>query len=198
MSCHRKRPTVLPERASHGTACASRHPDAGEADREHPETGSRTVGVDRADAGGPRYRGQRRHGVPAHIRWSVAFFAAHGFSACETPLRRPVSPLVGEPSTGEPDAGDPHVRFGGRGRRTQSALPTPIMAVIGTAGFYPRAARKARTRGPVWAGGEIKGAEQRQRRMFRNPFVKERKICEYRTCLRGEGRVRGRSLTDAI
>src|SRR5260370_19064833 len=31
-----------------------------------------------------------------------------------------------KPSTGEPDAGDPHVRFGGRGSRTQSALPTPI------------------------------------------------------------------------
>ena len=30
------------------------------------------------------------------------------------------------PSTGEPDAGEPHVRFGGRGGRTQSALPTPI------------------------------------------------------------------------
>ncbi len=30
------------------------------------------------------------------------------------------------PPTGEPDAGDPPVRFGGRGSRTQSALPTPI------------------------------------------------------------------------
>ena len=30
------------------------------------------------------------------------------------------------PPTGEPDAGDPHVRFGGRGDRTQSVLPTPI------------------------------------------------------------------------
>jgi hypothetical protein len=38
------------------------------------------------------------------------------------------SPLAGEPSTGEPDAGDPHVRFGGRGRRTQSTLPTPTIA----------------------------------------------------------------------
>ncbi len=49
-----------------------------------------------------------------------------GFSACPTPLFRSASPLVGEPSTGEPDAGDPHVRFGGRGCRIQSTLPTPI------------------------------------------------------------------------
>src|SRR5206468_9143485 len=33
-----------------------------------------------------------------------------------------------KPSTGEPDAGDPHVRFGGRGDRNQSVLPTPITA----------------------------------------------------------------------
>ncbi|MGA2959928.1 MAG: hypothetical protein ABSF48_29955, partial [Thermodesulfobacteriota bacterium] len=31
-----------------------------------------------------------------------------------------------KPPTGEPDAGDPPVRFGGRGDRNQSALPTPI------------------------------------------------------------------------
>jgi len=30
------------------------------------------------------------------------------------------------PSTGEPCAGDPPARFGGRGARTQSGLPTPI------------------------------------------------------------------------
>ena len=30
------------------------------------------------------------------------------------------------PPTGEPDAGDPPVRFGGRGDRLQSVLPTPI------------------------------------------------------------------------
>src|SRR5436190_6274054 len=30
------------------------------------------------------------------------------------------------PPTGEPDAGDPPVRFGGRGGRNQSSLPTPI------------------------------------------------------------------------
>jgi len=32
------------------------------------------------------------------------------------------------PSTGEPCAGDPPARFGGRGARTQSGLPTPIIA----------------------------------------------------------------------
>jgi hypothetical protein len=99
MSRHRKRPTVLPARGSHGTACASRHPDVGEADREHPEPGRRTVGVDSAAGGGPRYRGQRGRGVPAHIRWSAAVFAAHGLLACGTPLRRSAIPLGGEPST---------------------------------------------------------------------------------------------------
>src|SRR2546428_7779869 len=32
-----------------------------------------------------------------------------------------------KPPTGEPDAGKPPVRFGGRGGRNQSALPTPII-----------------------------------------------------------------------
>jgi hypothetical protein len=36
-----------------------------------------------------------------------------------------------KPSTGEPDAGDPHVRFGGRGDRIQSVLPTPIWCFNG-------------------------------------------------------------------
>src|SRR5512145_1681716 len=31
-----------------------------------------------------------------------------------------------KPPTGEPDAGESLVRFGGRGSRNQSALPTPI------------------------------------------------------------------------
>ena len=37
-----------------------------------------------------------------------------------------VNPLGGEPPTGEPYAGELHVRFGGRGGRNQSAVPTPI------------------------------------------------------------------------
>jgi len=31
-----------------------------------------------------------------------------------------------KPSTGEPCAGDPHARFGGRGSRNQSTIPTFI------------------------------------------------------------------------
>jgi hypothetical protein len=33
------------------------------------------------------------------------------------------------PLTGEPDAGNPPVRFGGRGDRNQSVLPTPILSL---------------------------------------------------------------------
>src|SRR2546428_12133926 len=51
---------------------------------------------------------------------------SRGCSHYSKPMLRPVNPLRGEPLTGEPDAGDPPVRFGGRGRRTQSSLPTPI------------------------------------------------------------------------
>ena len=36
-----------------------------------------------------------------------------------------------KPSTGEPDAGNPPVRFGGRGDRIQSVLPTPINELAG-------------------------------------------------------------------
>jgi hypothetical protein len=44
-------------------------------------------------------------------------------------MRWPVNPLRGEPSTGKPCAGDPPARFGGRGDRTQSVLPTPILSL---------------------------------------------------------------------
>src|SRR5213593_1222271 len=46
------------------------------------------------------------------------------------------------PPTGEPDAGDPPVRFGGRGGRNQSSLPTPI----------PLAGKPARSARPASAG----------------------------------------------
>jgi hypothetical protein len=46
----------------------------------------------------------------------------------ETPCLWTVSPSRVRPPTGEPDAGDPHVRFGGRGYRNQSTLPTPMCA----------------------------------------------------------------------
>ena len=44
-----------------------------------------------------------------------------------------VTPILFEvrPPTGKPDAGNPPVRFGGRGGRTQSALPTPIKVRAG-------------------------------------------------------------------
>jgi hypothetical protein len=35
-----------------------------------------------------------------------------------------------KPSTGEPDAGEPPVRFGGRGDRDHSILPTPIFLFV--------------------------------------------------------------------
>ena len=85
----------------------------------------RTADLDGADAGGllPGVNGG------TWGQWPRAPSLPNlGFSACPTPLFRSASPLVGEPSTGEPDAGDPHVRFGGRGCRIQSTLPTPIIA----------------------------------------------------------------------
>jgi hypothetical protein len=42
-----------------------------------------------------------------------------------------------KPPTGEPDAGDPPVRFGGRGDRNQSALPTPIVQIFKRNGLQP-------------------------------------------------------------
>ncbi len=50
--------------------------------------------------------------------WAVHVASAHARSAS-------ILSKV-KPSTGEPDAGNPPVRFGGRGSRNQSALPTPI------------------------------------------------------------------------
>jgi hypothetical protein len=61
-----------------------------------------------------------------------AIFAKHRLFGLHSASVLSASPLAGEPSTGEPDAGDPHVRFGGRGRRNQSTLPTPTRASDGT------------------------------------------------------------------
>src|SRR5208282_6527785 len=49
-----------------------------------------------------------------------------GCTACKRPMSVTFNPLVGKLSTGKPDAGNPPVRFGGRGGRNQSAVPTPI------------------------------------------------------------------------
>ena len=49
-----------------------------------------------------------------------------GYLVWLMPGCRIANPHQGEPLTGEPDAGEPPVRFGGRGDRNQSVLPTPI------------------------------------------------------------------------
>ena len=61
-----------------------------------------------------------------HQRWPNAFFTDRGCFPWRLPMLLRVSPRRGDSSTGEPDAGNPPVRFGGRGERTQSPLPTPI------------------------------------------------------------------------
>ncbi len=126
MSHQRKKPTVMPARASYGTAREGNHPS------ERPIGSTPKLGAE------PRVwtarllaaldkRGQRRHGNrPEHQCRLAAAGAEPGLFACKAPMTRPPVLSQVRPPTGEPDAGDPHVRFGGRGSRTQSALPTPI------------------------------------------------------------------------
>ena len=64
-----------------------------------------------------RNRAHRRHGCWRQGMWYLLF---------RKPYQYPSTRVAVRPPTGEPDAGDLHVRFGGRGGRTQSALPTPI------------------------------------------------------------------------
>jgi hypothetical protein len=66
----------------------------------------RTFGVDRAHAGSPRERGERRQ-VNACFHQPGLFSLAEAHKLAHQSSSRP--------PTGEPDAGDPHVRFGGRG-----------------------------------------------------------------------------------
>ena len=76
-----------------------------------------------------RHGGQGRGRGADHQRWPNAYFAELGLFSLATahaPARSVLSEV--KPPTGEPDAGDPPVRFGGRGNRTQSFLPTPIQA----------------------------------------------------------------------
>ena len=64
-----------------------------------------------------------------HRRWPNRFFQGAGAVFSHNRPCAPPSVLWrGDSSTGEPDAGDPPVRFGGRGIRIQSILPTPIHA----------------------------------------------------------------------
>ena len=94
-----------------------------------------------ANVAGGRGRGRGAD----HQRWPNAFFAEQGLFCSDTqPMRWPVNPLGGKPPTGEPDAGNPPVRFGGRGGRTQPALPTPIFGastppIFGTVTHAPGA-----------------------------------------------------------
>jgi len=117
----RKRPKGMPNWARYGTArvCAGIHPE------ERPIGRTPKLGAE------PRVWTAR---MLAALETGVkdgksAAFAGRGFSACEMPMSS--SPVLSQvkPSTGEPDAGDPHVRFGGRGDRNQSVLPTPIRAL---------------------------------------------------------------------
>ena len=68
---------------------------------------------------------QRSGHVDAIIRWPNAYFAEQGLFSLVT-AHAPGRSILSEvkPSTGEPDAGNPPVRFGGRGDRTQSVLPS--------------------------------------------------------------------------
>src|SRR5712691_283222 len=128
MSHQRKKPTVMPARASYGTAREGNHPS------ERPIGSTPKLGAE------PRVwtarllaaldkRGQRRQGNrPEHQCRLAAAVAEPGLFACKVPMTRPPVLSQVRPPTGEPDAGDPHVRFGGRGSRTQSALPTPILS----------------------------------------------------------------------
>jgi hypothetical protein len=64
--------------------------------------------------------------TPAGVQGSVATLAETDTASPRRPrLDRSILFEV-RPPTGEPDAGDPPVRFGGRGDRDHSVLPTPI------------------------------------------------------------------------
>jgi len=164
---HRKRPTVLPARASYGTACASRHPDVGEADREHPETGSRTVGVDRADAGGPRtgVNGGRESRLisggplPSLLRM--------GFSTCGRPMRRSASPLAGKTINRRAGCGRSARPVRREGGATPIASPYPYQGSkfrrLPPAGACPRAGRRPDPRAGAGTGPPPRTAGPRGR-----------------------------------
>ena len=71
-----------------------------------------------------RGRGRGRN----HQLWSNAYFTEQGLYSLVEAHARFCQPSRGKPPTGKPCAGDPPARFGGRGSRTQSALPTPIFS----------------------------------------------------------------------
>jgi hypothetical protein len=82
------------------------------------------------DEGSTRHRWSR---APGRCPFIIGMTLGGGRGS--SPILRPfswasveLSSLLSEvkPPTGEPDAGNPPVRFGGRGIRIQSFLPTPI------------------------------------------------------------------------
>ena len=131
LSHQRKKPTVMPAGASYGTAREGNHPSERPIGSTPKLDAEPRVWTARLLAALDK-RGQRRQGNrPEHQCRLDAAVAEPGLFACKAPMTRlPVLSQV-RPPTGEPDAGDPHVRFGGRGSRTQSALPTPIRAAAG-------------------------------------------------------------------
>ncbi len=74
-------------------------------------------------------RGRGRAGGPSALARSLLCGARAVFLGTR-PMRCPSVLCAGDSSTGEPDAGDPPVRFGGRGERTQSLLPTMTDVVL--------------------------------------------------------------------
>src|SRR5271167_2639310 len=64
--------------------------------------------------------------APLGVQGSVATLAETDTASPRRPRSDRSILLEARPPTGEPDAGDPPVRFGGRGDRDHSVLPTPI------------------------------------------------------------------------
>src|SRR5260370_23240137 len=107
MSRQRKRPTVMPARASYGTA------------REGTHTSERPIGRTPKLGAEPRVattrlltaldtRGQRRHGDrPDHQHRPPAFFAEHRLLTCTAPVAR--LPLLAQlrPPTRQPESRNP-------------------------------------------------------------------------------------------
>jgi hypothetical protein len=62
-------------------------------------------------------------------------------------------------------SGDPNVRFGGRGHRNQSMLPTPILTPIGDKQTAAKVNRILEDHGwiePVQGGAEINGKRRKE------------------------------------
>ena len=75
-----------------------------------------------------------------------------------------VNPFEGEPPTGKPCAGDPPARFGGRGGRNKTALPTPILWRSSRAYSGCHCRRSLRDRRVMTAGRVERGVRSRSDR----------------------------------